>query len=97
MFADHEIYGNEDQNTSMELIDSKAHPAEPQKPMDCDCYIEKYASEVNKLRAAIAQRGLEGKDAADLILLLAEAEKHLDEWIDIRVAHRKDNNKPLAF
>ena len=95
MSADHEVYGNEDQNTDMELIDSTAHPVEPTTHKDAEDYIEQYAAQVNQLRRNIAARSLNGEDAGDLILALAAAETELDKWIDIRVAHR--NGEPLPF
>lgn len=90
-------YGNEDQNTTMELIDSRAWPADPQTKMDVEDYIERYVSQVNQLRREIDACSKNGQDAGELIQKLATAEAELDKWIDIRVQNRENDNKQLPF
>lgn len=90
-------YGNEDQNTAMELIDSRDWPADPQTKMDTEDYIERYVAQVNQLRRDIETCARNGQDAGELIQKLATAEAELDKWIGIRVQSRKNDNKQLPF
>jgi len=92
-----DFYGDEDQNDTMAIIDSKTHPSEPQQLENAEHHIEQFAAEVNRLRAEITQCSLAGKDAEELILLLVKAEENLDTWIDIRVAYRKMNGEQLPY
>ena len=92
-----DFYGSEEQNTDMELINSRIWPSEPQTRMETEDYIEKYAALVNKLRREIEQLTLQGKDVGELIYELTKAEQELDKWIDIRVESRELKGKELPF
>lgn len=90
-------YGSEDQDSVMNLIDSRAWPAEPEKRKTTENYIEQYAKEVNELRCEIATREIYGKDAEDLKKKLEKAEEELDTWINMRIKRKAMKNEELPF
>lgn len=96
-YNDDDFYGDEDQNSTMNLINSRDWPAEAQTVKDTEDYIEQFVAQVNKLRREIADCNRNGKDAEELIHELAKAEENLDKWIDIRIQYRKLNNEPLPY
>ena len=87
------FYSDDDQNSIMQLIDSKAWPSEA---VNHKTPVEFWTEKVNQYRRWIDERTAAKEDAAEFIQLLAEAEKKLNEAIDLEES-LKNNNEPLPY